>query len=166
MNKWHDIKETIYGLIPNMTVANGYNYDWVEYRRPDTYQPETETGSACLSIHYPEDRPFELRVTDDVRTTQNRETWLRDIDIVCRVISDNIVTHEETVIDLNNDALDKARWDVKRAINTGTLNDCALGIRAVDVVDVSKIEIDSNGVYFPFLLQVNYNITYEEKREF
>jgi hypothetical protein len=166
VNKWKDIKEAIYAFIPDMTVANGYNYDWVEYRRIDTYQPETLIGKAALSLEYPVDRPFEADVSEDFRPQLNTRSKMRDIDFMCRVISDTDGTIEvDDVVDQDNDALDKALWDIQKAINTGTLNACGFGIRAADYIDAEKEEIESGGVFFPYLLKVNYNIVYTETRE-
>ena len=162
---WKDIKEQIYTLVDAMTVVGGYNYDWTTYRRIDTYTLSTE--NCVFSLRYPEDGVIEEDLTgedDRYLADQMSQVLARNCEFMLKPVSDMLEVDQEDVLDLNNDALDKALDDIRKAISINKLNTCGLGILGVEYAGVDYEEITSQGVYYPNMYKVEMRIIYTDSR--
>ena len=165
MSAWNPIKEEIYNIVDAMTVVGGYNYDWTTYRRIDTYTLSTE--NCVFSLRYPADGLIEEDITgedDNYLADQMSQVLARNCEFMLKPVSDMTAVDTEKVIDYNNDALDKALDDIRKAISVNTLNTCGLGILGVEYVGVEFEEITSQGAYYPFMYKVEYRIIYNVAR--
>ena len=159
---WTGIKAEIYSILDAVSIAGGANYDWSTAKRLDTYIPDS--AGLVATIHYPTDSPFETDVSADYMTPSINRMLERAIQIKVRVVSDTIAVDVDEVVDENNDALDKALDDLICALSSDTLGTCNLGVKGVQYVSASKEEIDSQGIYYPYLLNVEYQIIYSKVR--
>lgn len=159
---WSGIKAEIYSILDAIAVVDGNNYDWSVVKRLDTYISDSQ--GLVATIHYPEDTPFEEDVTSEFMTPSTDRMLKRTIEIKTRVVSDALDVNVDNIIDENNDALDKALDDLTGALCSDTLGTCNLGIKGVNYVSASKERIDSQGVYYPFLLNATYEIIYSKVR--
>lgn len=162
MSNWKDIKEEIYSIVDGMTVAGGYNYDWQTIRRIDTYHDENELCK--FTLHYPEEEAFEEDASDEFPPPTMMRSLSRKVEFKCKPVSDMLEVDTDDVIDLNNDALDKALCDIKKAFNSDSLSSCNKGVKRVDFEEAVKEPIESSGAYYPFLLSANFRIFYQEPR--
>ena len=161
---WKDIKEEIYSIVDGMTVAGGYNYNWVTIRRIDAFTLNDE--SCVFSLRYPTASPFRENITrdGDYPADSMTEIYARDVELVCKPVSDMLEVDVDDVLDLNNDAIDKAQNDIDKAINIGTLNTCGYGILGVEY-GASTLEVNTSGdVYYPYLLNITVRIIYSKSR--
>lgn len=165
MNEWGDIKEQIYTLLGNITTTvevDSPNYDWQTRRRIDKYVKRGAKVTA--TIHYPEDSPFEVNVSEEEKAMSGEEICRRDIQIKCSIVSESLRVDPETIIDENNDALDKTLRDLQSAMANQYLNTCGLGVYKVYYADANKEKIEGKSAYYPFLLNAEYSIYYRVAR--
>ena len=159
---WTGIKAEIYSILDAITVVGGANYDWSTAKRLDEYIPDSD--GLVATIHYPEGSPFETDVSEEFFTSSINRMLMRTIEIKIRVVSDALVVDTDELIDENNDAIDKALDDLTAALSSDTLGTCNLGVKGVNYVSASKEDIESKGVYYPYLLNVEYQIIYSKAR--
>jgi len=159
---WQNIKSEIYTMLDSIAIVDGYNYDWDTEKRYDTYIPDNDNVTA--TVHYPTDAPFEVDVSEEENAVSNERILRRDIEIKCRVVSDATVVDEDDIVDENNDALDKALEDLLAKFGGNYLLTCGNGVYKVDYIQASKEDITSKGVYYPFLLNVEFSIFYRVQR--
>jgi hypothetical protein len=88
----------------------------------------------------------------------------RNIEIKAKVVSTATIVKPTDMVDQNNDALDNMTQDLQKAFNSNTLSTCDLGVKDVIVGDISKEKIDSGTVYYPFLLNAEFQIIYKQVR--
>jgi hypothetical protein len=165
MSDWKDIKEEIYFIVDGMTVAGGYNYDWQAERRLDKYTGENKLCK--FTLRYPEDSPFEDDITgeDDRFLADSMSQVLeRECEFVLMPVSDMGVVKPKNIIDLNNDALDKALRDIRKAVSINTLSVCGLGVLGVEYGPAIKEETAGGSVYYPFVCNLNMKIIYSDSR--
>ena len=79
-------------------------------------------------------------------------------------MSDTLEIDDDLVVDQNNDAIDKALEDLIKRFGSQYLESCSLGVYRVEYITASKEEITSSGVYYPYLLNVEYSIYYRVQR--
>ncbi len=159
---WTEIKEEIYTILDSITAGGTVNYDWSTAKRLDTYIPDS--AGLVATIHYPTDSPFETDVSEDYFTPSINRMLARTIEIKVRVVSDTLIVDVDDIVDENNDALDKALDDLTCALSSDTLGTCNKGVKGVEYISASKEEIDSQGIYYPYLLNVEYQIIYSKVR--
>jgi hypothetical protein len=160
MSAWGDIKTKIYDSLGAIAVVDGYNYDWGTEKRLDIYIKTSANVTA--TVHYPEDEPIAEEILEE--STNEYRVISRNIEIKCRVISTATVINSKDVVDQNNDALDSALEDLYTVFNSNTLNTCDLGVKDVIFVTASKESITSKSVYYPFLLNAEFQIIYKQVR--
>ncbi len=88
----------------------------------------------------------------------------RTIEIKCRVISDTTIINQKLVVDESNDTLDKMLEDLTGAFNSSVLNSCSLGVIEVNFLNGTKEEIEGKSIYFPYLLNAEFQIIYKQVR--
>ena len=145
-----------------MTVVGGYNYDWQVERRLDTYNGENELCK--FTLHYPEDDVIEEDASDEFPPPTLVRSLVRNCEFKLKPVSDMLDVDVDTVVDLNNDALDKAVDDIQKAFNSDTLVSCNLGVKRVDFESWNKEEIDSKGAYYPYIANAVFRIYYFKAR--
>jgi len=161
-NEWKNIKEEFYTMALEMTVANGFNFDWTTGRRADlSYKDD-----AVFIIEYPVGQPFEQNVSNiskGITSFQYRER--RQVMFIGRVMSALTTLEAEDIIDKNNDALDDALDDIKKRF-CGEINDilCSNGTYKIEYSNAYKRALSSKGDYYPYELVVIYTIDYTETR--
>lgn len=156
-----EIKEELYTQAESMTIANGFNYDWVTGRRADL----SYKNDAVFIIEYPDTEPFESNNDEAGGISSFQYRNIRKIYIIGRVKSDLTTVILEDIIDKNNDALDKALQDLKKKF-CGKINNtlCENGVIKIDYGNAYKREIESKGVYYPYELLYEMTIEYTEQR--
>lgn len=169
---WKNIKEAIYSDVNEMTVANGYNYDWSTNRRTDSYIPISEQAGSTspdvsFILEYPDDGSplFEDKSKEGGISSRERR-MKREVRFVARVTSDMTVIDAENLIDLNNDAIDKALDDILKKFCGKVMQQhyCENGVRSIEPIQGFKRAIESKSAYLPYELVVIYLFDYKESR--
>ncbi len=153
---WKAIKEQAYTIIG----AIDSNYEWEAYRRLDTAQKSESKVHA--TIHYPTSSPFVEEILEG--STNEYRLMSRTIEIKCRVISDTTIINQKLVVDESNDTLDKMLEDLTGAFNSSVLNSCSVGVIEVNFLNGTKEEIEGKSIYFPYLLNAEFQIIYKQVR--
>ena len=160
MSQWKTIKDRIYVILESIAKADGYNYDWMAVKRIDKYIPTSEEVTA--TIHTPEDATFSTEIIEE--STTEYKMMLRTFEIKARVVSKTLIIKSMDVIDENDEAIDDMLEDLNKALFFASLNRECIGVAGVENTNAEKESITSKSVYYPFLLNAEYQIKYKESR--
>ena len=160
MSSFGAIKTQVYSILGSIATVDGYNFNWSTKKRLDTYVKETANVTA--TVHYPTDSPLAEEILEG--STNEYRLLARNIEIKAKVKSKTTIINEENIVDENNEVIDEMLDDLCGAFNSSTLNSCDLGVVEVNFLTASKEDITSKGVYYPFLLNAEFQIIYKRER--
>lgn len=160
---WKNIKEAFYTMASEMTIADGYNFDWDTSRNVNIYHKP----DATFIIEYPDTEPFEENISEEGGINSYQYKLQRTVLFVGRVKNQTNKLNMDTIIDTDNDALDLALDDITRKFCGAIVTDpelCQNGVREIEYINVSKRELDSHTAYYPYDLVVEFSIKYIKSR--
>ena len=161
---WTSAKAAIIAAIGDITVANGYNYDWNYVNRTDIHQPfdiyvsmdtpegeennDQDEGGSVGTNEYANSRKVEFYIylaDDDLN---------RDIDVVVESVEDKLeLALDDFKLKFNND-------------NDDTL--CAAGVWYMQYMGMEWVTAEDGeskaDIYAPIKMKVIYEIKYRQQR--
>lgn len=152
---WQDIKNALKQMIDEMTIANGFNYDWKYHSNDNIYHPE----NAVALIFTEEENTDDNNYTG---TNQYRNTRQVTIKVKCvNTLSTNDI---DLIRELCEEAYEKALLDILKKFNS-TYN-IAGDTGAIDLqyLGMSYEENEDGDVFMPYVMLISYRVKYIHER--
>ena len=157
MAKWNDIKDALYTMAEEMTIANGYNYNWVAYHNKDMHHPE----NIYINIETSEDGEENTDENNFTGTNEYRNT--RKVDFYLSI--DNLEAAPlDEVKKVSKIALEKGREDVLEKFNSCYNIAGDAGARNLQYKGFVFEKQEKGGRYNPYKMVMTYDIKYVESR--
>ena len=159
---WTEVKAAIKAMIAEMTIANGFEYDWAYHNRTDIHQPE----DIYVSMDTPEG---EENNDEDGGVGVNQYENERQVEFYLFLKNDTAPAELDDVIEDVEDKLELALDDFKLKFNS-TRDDglCSAGVkkaqyRTMKWVGLTETESKA-GRYAPIKMKVFYQFVYKQSR--
>lgn len=159
---WTSVKAAILTAISDITVANGYNYDWVHRNRPDIHQN--------VDIYVSMDTPEGEENTDEGNSVGvNEYNNQREVEFYIYLADDTLNRDLDNIVESVEDKLELALDDFKLRFNND--NDdtlCASGLYYMQYVGMEWVTAEDGeskaDVYAPIKMKVLYEVRYRQQR--
>lgn len=159
---WTSVKAAILTAISDITVTNGYNYDWVHRNRTDIYQN--------VDIYVSIDTPEGEENTDEGNSVGvNEYNNQREVEFYIYLADDTLNRDLDNIVESVEDKLELALDDFKLRFNND--NDdtlCASGLYYMQYVGMEWVTAEDGeskaDVYAPIKMKVLYEVRYRQQR--
>lgn len=181
--RWYEFKEEVYRIFDDdmkKSVNPDLFFNWQTNRKMDIptfniYASERldNSGSdwAYVTITRPKNSDLESDISSGGGAASDQYLIQRQFILSVRVIRDIRTLSgdcEIDIIDLAGDANDKAIEDITRTFDSSIDSLCDLGFFNVDYVRSVEVEEgdDSGSIFYPYRLDIYYNVNYYRQRSY